>query len=265
MATGIATTGGSVGGIVFPIMLQSLFPKVGFPWATRILGLIFIVLLIAANLLIRDRLPHTAAKSTLPSLGIFRDVSFALTTLGVFMLEFGLFVPLTYLSSYALHAGIPLALSYQLLSILNVGSFFGRWIPGLLADRFGRFNTMILATSLCLLTVFCFWLPAGGSVPILVVYALLFGFASGSNISLTPVCVGQLCKTENYGRYYATCYTIVSFGTLTGIPIAGQILTTCGGKYWGLILFTGLCYCGGWASFVSARILAVGWKPAKVF
>jgi hypothetical protein len=47
---------------------------------------------------------------------------------------------------------------------------------------------------------------------LLVIYALLFGFSSGSNISLTPVCVGQLCKTENYGRYYATAYTIVSFG-----------------------------------------------------
>ena len=34
----------------------------------------------------------------------------------------------------------------------------------------------------------------------------------GSNISLTPVCVGQLCDTEVFGRWYATCYTIVSIG-----------------------------------------------------
>lgn len=29
---------------------------------------------------------------------------------------------------------------------------------------------------------------------ITIVFAFLFGVASGSNISLTPVCVGQLCK-----------------------------------------------------------------------
>jgi len=32
-------------------------------------------------------------------------------------------------------------------------------------------------------------MPAGDSAPLLFIYCALFGFASGSNISLTPVCV----------------------------------------------------------------------------
>lgn len=31
-ATGIAATGGSVGGVIFPLMLQRLFPQIGFAW-----------------------------------------------------------------------------------------------------------------------------------------------------------------------------------------------------------------------------------------
>lgn len=56
-ATGVAAMGGAIGGIVFPLMLQNLFPKVGWGWATRIQGFVFVVLLVLANLLVRSRLP----------------------------------------------------------------------------------------------------------------------------------------------------------------------------------------------------------------
>ncbi|KAK5678672.1 hypothetical protein LTS10_009116 [Elasticomyces elasticus] len=65
-ATGIAATGGSVGGVIFPLMLQSLFPKVGWAWALRIQGFIFIVLLIPANLLIKSRLPPRPGGTLMP-------------------------------------------------------------------------------------------------------------------------------------------------------------------------------------------------------
>ncbi|KAI9731414.1 MAG: hypothetical protein M1835_003530, partial [Candelina submexicana] len=254
-ASGLATTGGSVGGIMFPLMLQSTFPKLGFAWSTRIMGFIILFLVIVANILIRSRLKPKKGASVLPDFTIFKDLTFSLTTAGTFFMEWGLFVPLTYISSYALAHGLPMALSYQLIAILNVGSFFGRWLPGYIADKLGRFNTMVITVALCLITTLALWLPAGNSVPMLIVYAIIFGFASGSNISLTPVCVGQLCDTKEYGRYYATCYTIVSFSTLTGIPIAGQIVEAENGGYRGLILFTGMCYVGSLSSFLAARIL----------
>jgi len=57
-ATGIAMTSGSIGGIIFPLMMQKLFPSVGFAWATRILGFILVFLLVIANLLVQSRLPR---------------------------------------------------------------------------------------------------------------------------------------------------------------------------------------------------------------
>ncbi|RJE18547.1 Monocarboxylate transporter [Aspergillus sclerotialis] len=162
----------------------------------------------------RSRLPKKpfSKKNVLPDFFIFREPKFALTTAGIFFIEWGVFIPISYISSYALDHGISDKFSYQLLAILNAGSFFGRWLPGFFADFLGRFNTLIATVALCLLCVACLWLPAGDNLPVIVVFAVLFGFSSGSNISLTPVCVGQLCKTEHYGRYYATAYTVVSFG-----------------------------------------------------
>ncbi|KAE8144377.1 putative MFS monocarboxylate transporter [Aspergillus avenaceus] len=262
VATGIAATGGSVGGIAFPLILERLFPVIGWAWATRVVALICLILVIVSCLLVKSRLPKKPAskENMLPDFRIFREPKFALTTAGIFFIEWGLFVPISYISSYALAHGVSSQFSYQILAILNVGSFFGRWIPGFVADYLGRYNTLIATVALCLVANACLWLPAGDSVPVMVVYCIIFGFASGSNISLTPVCISQLCKIENYGRYYATAYTIVSFGTLTGIPIAGEILTRCNGEYWGLITFTICCYALGLICCVAVKVIHVGWR-----
>ncbi|MCJ1404250.1 hypothetical protein MMC11_007475 [Xylographa trunciseda] len=271
-ASGLAATGGSVGGIMFPLLLQHLFETIGYAWATRIMGFILLFLVLVANLFIRSRLPPKVGSSVWPDPGIFKDKVFALTTAGVFFIEWALFIPISYITSYALHVGFNSTFSYQLLAILNVGSFFGRWLPGYAADRWGRFNTMIITVFLCLMFVIGLWLPAAtphsavrDNVPLIVIFVLGFGFASGSAISLTPVSVGQLCETEQYGRYYATCYTVVSFGCLTGIPIAGALISLDGGEYWGLILFTGACYLVGLVCFTTARIMSVGWGLKAVF
>ncbi|KAL1304531.1 hypothetical protein AAFC00_003513 [Neodothiora populina] len=277
-ATGIAAAGGSLGGVVFPLMLQKLLPEVGWGWSCRILGFLYLGLLIPANLLVRSRLPPKPGGSVLPDFKIFRDSAFAWTTAGVFFAEWGLFLPISYLTSYSLSSGaMDQRFAYNLIAIFNAGSCLGRWAPGFLADKFGRFNTMIMAIIICCVSTLAFWLPAtvlseaGGHgshrsiLALTVTFSVLFGFASGSNISLTPVCVGQLCDTEEYGRYYATCYTLVSFGTLTGLPIGGAVLAACDGSYWGLVLFTGLCYLISFFAFSIVRLSKVGWKLTRVY
>ena len=131
---------------------------------------------------------------------------------------------------------------------------------------------MIITVSLCLISVLAVWLtnsPQDGprGIAQLLIFCVLFGFASGSNISLTPVCVGQLCETEVFGRWYAGLYTVVSFGCLTGIPIAGQLLAVDGGGggYESLIGFVGACYGVGLMCFVWARVLKVGWSVKRIY
>ncbi|KAF2128029.1 MFS general substrate transporter [Dothidotthia symphoricarpi CBS 119687] len=271
-ATGIAAAGGSLGGVILPLALQQLFPKVGFAWATRIIGFMFIFCCGVACFLIRSRLPPKPGQSVMPDFRIFRDRSLLLVTMGTFFMEWALFVPITYLTTFALSTGaMSPAFSYQLVAIFNAGSCIGRWVPGFFADRFGRFNSMIAMLAVCAATSLTLWLPASLLTPttssqaaaikaLSIVYAVIFGFASGSNISLTPVCVGQLCDTNQYGRYYASCYTIVSFSTLTGIPIAGAVIQASGGHYWGCVVWTIICYVISSGCFVWSRALCVGWK-----
>lgn len=105
-ATGVAAMGGAIGGIVFPLMLQNLFPKVGWGWATRIQGFVFVVLLVLANLLVRSRLPPKPNQSIMPDFMIFRQLNFALVTAGTFFMEwvrlsFLLFIDFQFLSFFS--------------------------------------------------------------------------------------------------------------------------------------------------------------------
>ena len=218
-ATGIASSGGAVGGVVFPLTLQRLFDTVGFPWATRIAGFVCVVTFALAGILIRPRFPKKplTLSTVRPDLTIFRQGGLALTSLGVFFLEWGLFIPFTYLTSYARDHGSSAIFSYMLLSLINAAGVFGRWVPGYYADRLGRFNMLVLTVLGCLLSILCLWLPTNSSEPLMVVFALVFGFFGGSNVSLAPVCVGQLCKVGSFGRFYSTAYILVSIRLVEAI------------------------------------------------
>lgn len=60
-------------------------------------------------------------------------------------------------------------------------------------------------------------------------------------------------------------FTIVSFATLTGPPIAGAIISRCGGSYYGAQGFAGGCLIvgGGFmgaAKMARMRRLKAGWR-----
>ncbi|KAL2024974.1 hypothetical protein VTK56DRAFT_3673 [Thermocarpiscus australiensis] len=273
LATGIASTAGGVGGVVFPVLLRALLPGVGFAWSCRILALIMLGLAIPSNLFIRTRLPpakgqdgRPKVQSVWPDLSVFKDARFALASIGIFFMEWGLFIPLTYIVSYAAAHGQEATESYLLLSYLNAGSVVGRALPGFMADRFGRFNVIIVTISLCVITVLALWLPARTSKPMLIAYSVLFGFASGSNLGLVPVCLGQLCDHRRYGRLYSTAMMVASFGTLSSVPIGGALLDAESESGWtSLVIFSGVSYSVALICYAAARVLAVGWSPRKIF
>ncbi|KAI1391980.1 MFS general substrate transporter [Hypoxylon trugodes] len=260
-ASGLASTGGGLGGVAFPLIMQSLFDRLGWGWAIRIVGFICLFLFTFANLLVRKRLPPAKNASPHPDFRIMKEKGFLLLTIGVFFLEFGLFIPLAYISSYALANGFSEQFAFQILPILNAASVFGRALPGWWADKIGPFNTNMISLCVTIFACYVVWLPFGHTTAGLVIFAIMFGFSTGNNISITPVCVGKLCHTQNYGRYYATCYTVVSIAVLLSLPVAGSIVKATNGEYWGLILFTGLTQLIAVVAMYASKVASVGWSP----
>ncbi|KAH7364736.1 major facilitator superfamily domain-containing protein [Rhexocercosporidium sp. MPI-PUGE-AT-0058] len=266
LATGLATTAGGIGGVIFPLLLNTLIPRLGFPWSIRIIALFSTFSCGTGILLTSTRIPPSISQKPLFDMTGFKDTCFSLTVAAIFLIDLAVVLPPAYLPAYALDHGYTTASATHLLVFLNAATVLGRGLPGILADRLGRFNIMIISSTLSTLAIFLLWLLSSSSVATLIAFTLIFGIFSGTAYSLTPVCVAQLCSTEEYATKYGTAYGIVSFATLIGNPIAGAILGGGEGKkYRELIVFCGGVYAASTVLFVLARAKGGGWKVRKTF
>ena len=87
LATGLASTGSSVGGIIFPIFMERVMKEVGFAGAVRYMALLMGILLIVACILTKSRLPRKKWNHELKwfDATLFRQKEFTLYTIGAYL------------------------------------------------------------------------------------------------------------------------------------------------------------------------------------
>ncbi|KAH3685619.1 hypothetical protein WICPIJ_003419 [Wickerhamomyces pijperi] len=268
----IATLGGALGGVVLPIMLRSLFARVGFEWAMRILSFISLFCLIIAVVLVKERFTTKGEEnSIMVYLKVFdfqtlRELPFLFNILGAIFAEIATYSATTYLTSYAISKGFSSSESILLVTLVNIGCIPGKIVTGYLADQLGRFNMIIIATLTTGVVNMALWLPFGSNLTVLYVFAVIYGFTSGSIYSMIPVCCGQTCKTQDFGKRYSTMYFFIAFGVLGGVPCGGAIISNGSAKsYDWFIVFTFIVSLLSALFYGIARYCCVGWRIMQKF
>lgn len=180
LALGICVSGSSLGGVIWPIVFNSLFREVGFGWGVRIGAFIMLPLLAIACVTIRIPKKQINMLQPKPELGIFRDPVLILLAVGLFFVYLGLFTPFFYITSYSISLGFDASISFFMISILNAASLFGRVLPGFLADRVGFFNVLIFSVIISGVVVCC--LMKATSLGSVIVLSLAYGFSSGVSV-----------------------------------------------------------------------------------
>lgn len=107
----------------------------------------------------------------------------------------------------------------------NYHSIFGRIVPGIVADGFGRFNIMIITTLFSAIIVLGLWLPSASNAPI-IVFCILYGFSSGAFVSMAPSLIAQISPIREIGLRSGTFFLCVALGGLTGNPIGGALVSS---------------------------------------
>lgn len=85
IAVGLATTGNSTGGMIFPVLVQQLLPKIGFAWTVRVLGFVNLVSLFLVIAFMKPRLPPRKSGPII-EWSALKDIPYVLFVLGVFLL-----------------------------------------------------------------------------------------------------------------------------------------------------------------------------------
>ncbi|MCJ1424431.1 hypothetical protein MMC29_002319 [Sticta canariensis] len=258
LALGVMASGSSLGGVIFPIMIKKLVVEVGFAWSMRIAAFFILALLIYSNMTLRSRLSPTRKPWSLKEfLSPFRERTYSLVVVASFFFFFGMFLPFTYIVLEAEYYGMSANLAGYLVSILNAVSIFGRTVPGYVADRIGRFNTMIVTAYLSATLVLALWIPARGNVPI-ILFSTFYGFSSGAFVSLAPALIAQISDIRQIGMRTGIMFAVISLAALTGSPIGGALQASEGGKYLYLQIFCGVMMVAGSTVFVLARVSLAG-------
>lgn len=238
LANGIAASGSSLGGVIFPIVFRQLYPRIDFPWATRVLGFISLSTYLISVAVMKVGI-ITKQKRALWELSAFKEVPYTLFCIALFFGFFGYSAPIYYIQPYAINNGITDEnLGFYLLPILNAASIAGRILPNFLTDKVGPLNVLIPTSLSSGILALC-WIGIT-SPPGIIIFAILYGFFSSGFVSLSPVAIISLTPDlRTLGTRIGQAFFACSLGLLVGSPVADEILNKTG-SYLGLQLFSGL-------------------------
>lgn len=175
-----------------------------------------------------------------------------------------MFIPFNYLVVEAVSHGMSPRLANYLVSIMNAASIFGRTVPNIVADKkVGRFNVMIVMSLVTTILILALWIPAKSNAAI-IIFAVLYGIASGAGIGLTPALVAQISPIREIGVRQGTIFFLSSWAALTGSPIGGAILGDVHGDFKYPAAFAGVSTFIGFCLFIATRVHLAGTKRVKI-
>ena len=256
----VLTTYLCAGGIIYPIVFQQLAPRIGFGWATRVLGFLALALSTVSLSLMRVRVLPKEKRALLEP-AAFREPPYTLFTIGLFFAFIGLYTPIFYIQSYAIQENImDTNLAFYVLPILNAASIFGRVVPNFFADKTGPLN-MLIPCALAAAILSFGWIGIK-TTPGLMVFAILYGFFSGTYVSLPPTALVSLSPhLRVIGTRMGMSFAISALGLLVGTPVSGAILKSTG-RFLGPQLLAGSTILAAAAFMVASRLYKVGPKLA---
>lgn len=255
-AIGLAASGSSLGGVIYPIVFHTLQPRLGFGWSTRIIAFLALATLIIPSLCIKVRALPARRKKIIDFSG-FAELPFCLFSLAAFIGFLGLYIPFFYISEFASPSSstdnLGSNIAFYLLPILSSGSIAGRICPSYIADFLGPLNVLSLCTLVAGLLGFC-WIAVQHTLPGTIIWALLYGAFSGAFVSLQPSTVVSITDDMGVvgGRLGMNTFC-AALGILIGNPVAGILLSKAG--WVGLQVF-----CGGTLAVGAGLVGVTRWS-----
>jgi MFS family permease len=109
-AISLAACGGATGGMVFPAIVESLLPRIGFGWTVRVIGFVVVFNLTIVLALARTRI---RPRKTGPIIewSAFKELPYLLFSIGSFLLYLGVYFVYFYVSSH-----LPPSMCVQILT-----------------------------------------------------------------------------------------------------------------------------------------------------
>jgi MFS family permease len=237
MVTGIVLAGSGLLRTTSPLVVSWLISS--YDWRTSyiILGIVTLVFLIGSALLMKSDpskvglLPYGASEvKEGSSRSGAKDSSLgrAIQTrqfwmIFVVFLCFGLYLQiiLVHIVPHAIDLGVSPTIAAGILAAFGGMSAGGMLVGGTISDKIGI--KLSLITVLFLALVASLWLLVANSLWMLYLFAVIFGFAQGGLLVLTPLIVAELFGLSSHGAILGSIILAQTIGGSVGPALAGYI------------------------------------------
>jgi MFS family permease len=240
-AMGYAYLGLGLGGVISPLLVNSLMRNFGWRHALEIVGVLVLAVLFPVGVWITRSAPsemgllpdgtessgpgevsssgtNTVASGTAVAMGsanfwlILAGSTLVVGAIGAIIQHFVLFLK---------DQGYSAAAASRFATGLLAASLGGRVVVGYVADRFRKKNTMALFYALLSVSIF---LLGMAHQPVAVwTFALFFGFSMGADYMLTPLVTAECFGTASLGKLLAVIVGVNSLGQWGAPWIAGRV------------------------------------------
>lgn len=259
MAYGIMWSAAGFGGVVLPVLLETLLINLGFQTAMRIWAGILFAFSVPLAFFIKPRLPYSANTYIQPfNMRYVTSKVFALHQVANVIQATGYYLPGIYLPTYARMAfGASPFLSALTIILVDIAATIGCATMGSLTDKLDVTTCIIISAVGAATSVLLIW-GLSASLPVLYMFCVSYGLFAGGWAATWPGImkeVSQRGESEGYG--YVDPVMVfghlcigrgvgnaisgpLSHALIRGMPWQGQAIGAYGSGYGILIVYTGV-------------------------
>lgn len=243
MMSGVVKVGTGSGQVLMPLFAAALIAAYGWRSTYMILGVVIIVLLVAAAQVMRHNPreigllpdndpyePSTLGSGSrdpgMPLKEIFRTKQFWAINLAEFCSFFCLLTVVVHIVPHAIDLGLAPGTAAGVISAIGGMSIVGRFVLGSAYDRIGGKRSLMI----CFIILFCsfIWLQVAGSAWMLFLFAVVYGFAHGGLFTVVSPTVAELFGTGSHGVLFGIVLFSGNIGGAISPILAGRIFDVMG-------------------------------------
>jgi MFS family permease len=247
LALGITMSGSGIGTLILSPLINQLIITYGWRIAYASMGAIaFVIILIAAFVIFRNPeqkglKPYGVGESVLPAAEeglplreVIRSSAFFKLVAITIASMMGIHIVTFHLVPYARDMGIPSTLAATALGTMGGFTVAGRLAMGIIVDRLGWQRGLALGNLGA--GVLCIWLLGINSAWMLYLFAVFYGFFSGSLVTTQLGFIGQLFGTKYLAQVTGLIYGTAIFVAAFGPTIAGFVFDVMGSYFFAFLL-----------------------------
>lgn len=222
VAMGVVAAGNGLGTLILVPGAERLISGSGWREAYRTLAVVDLVLLLVATAVIARPPVPPAPPAVAAMRAVARRPEFRVFFVTGLLFSISLFIAFGFIVDFATRQGVASDRAALLVGLVGASSIVGRLGITMLSGRTP--SVRLLQGCLAAQPVaFAVWYLAGGTYALLVVFALLLGFAYGGFVALGPEVAAVLFGVVGLGGIMGLVFMSTGLGGLIGPPLAGWL------------------------------------------